>query len=70
MKDSVVLVNLVYYTFLGLTAYFVTPYVLLLLLVIQGFVTSKDSTKKDELKKQIKELELEILKAKGKQNAN
>jgi len=42
---KLVLMNTVFYTFLGLTAYFVTPHVLWTLLVIQGFVDQNQETK-------------------------
>jgi len=40
---KMIIANLIFYIFLGVTAYFVTPYVLLLLIITQGFVERKDN---------------------------
>jgi len=40
---KVVLMNVVFYSFLGLTAYFVTPHVLWVLAFIQGYTETKET---------------------------
>jgi len=44
---KVIWLNLIYYSFLGLTAYFVTPHVLWTLLAIQGFVDGSVEQRQD-----------------------
>jgi len=46
-STATALSNIAYYSFLGLTAYFVTPYVLFSLLIVTGFSNSEYKEKNE-----------------------
>jgi len=53
--------NIIYYIFLGATAYFVTPYILLMVLITQGYIVKSTKKKKrttNDIYKQIKQYHL------------
>ena len=43
---KIVLLNTVFFSFIGIMSYFVTPWALLILLLIQGFSENDDNKKK------------------------